>query len=910
MMAARPDVLWAVVVGGVALAIYLRTLAPGLVAVVDTPMFQFIGRVLGVPHNPGYPLYVFLTFPFSYLPIGSLPYRINLFSAILAALTVSLTFLIARHLGCRRIVGAAAALGMAFGHIFWSQAIIAEVYTLNSAILAGVLLALLHWSHTGRHGFFFLAVALFAAGLGNHTTIVGFAPGIALYALLTHRQFVLRARTLAITTLILLAGLLQYGFVIVRSRQPGAYVESRATTVGELFGVVSGRQFSDRLFVFEWREVISDRLPWLVGRILAPELTFAGLALGILGAAWLLRHRLADAILILLGGFAAAGFALNYSVSDTPVFLIPTTFVLWVAAAVGTEQSARFVERRRGAAMAVAIAITMLVLPAWQLARNFAVTDRSHDTAAAVTLDSLFEAVPDRSALVHEDFLVDRMVTYKLIGDGSAKGRQIKLVPRNANVLKKQYEAGVKVFGFQKSVRQLRYDALNFGFGPLPLIDGTLEEVLSRLPDGTVVAFAVPAAHSDELGAAGGISFAAIGGPGGLTQSARASLVIVGVTGASRGAVVETSAAETTVRIGAGEEIGGTGVRAPEAIEVRADDVESAVRQGSRDLVRTLEGAVIAMWNDKGGLKQSGVLQAADAFRVPLPMNSLSIFPLQGIWASRELARDRWTDVASTTDTGSIMLRVPAASSVVVYLGSVSPLAPRVVDQSSTRSTVEITPFQGSGRETLPAKLEADNLKNSSVPQAPFVYRITVGAPRGEAASVLTALGGVPQQAVGRVVSGRSTAAAVFRVDTMGLLRTPDRASEVLLMARDDQAQLTGDGWSSVDWDSVSTYRWMTKTQAHIMLPVAKPDAQRIRIQAFLEKGGAPQTVALRLNGIDLPFQPLRSGWNAYEWMPPKESLRPIANDVVISVDQLSPPKAASPARGLAVTEVRVIHGS
>ena len=97
--------------GDSAFAVYLRTLAPGLVAVVDTPMFQFIGRVLGVPHNPGYPLYVLLTFPFSYLPIGTLPYRINLFSAILGALTVSLAFLIARRLGCRRIVSAAAALG-------------------------------------------------------------------------------------------------------------------------------------------------------------------------------------------------------------------------------------------------------------------------------------------------------------------------------------------------------------------------------------------------------------------------------------------------------------------------------------------------------------------------------------------------------------------------------------------------------------------------------------------------------------------------------------------------------------------------------------------------------------------------------------------------------------------------------
>src|SRR5215212_2458031 len=98
--AGRGDALWAVAAGAAALAIYVRTLAPGLVAVLDTPMFQFIGRVLGVPHNPGYPLYVLLTHPVALLPLGSLPYRINAFSSLLGAVTVSLVFLAARRLGC------------------------------------------------------------------------------------------------------------------------------------------------------------------------------------------------------------------------------------------------------------------------------------------------------------------------------------------------------------------------------------------------------------------------------------------------------------------------------------------------------------------------------------------------------------------------------------------------------------------------------------------------------------------------------------------------------------------------------------------------------------------------------------------------------------------------------------------
>ena len=219
------------------------------------------------------------------------------------------------------------------GRVFWSQAVIAEVYTLHAAIVAGVLLALLAWGQTRRDGYFFAAIAVFAAGLGNHTTIVALAPGMAVYALMTDRRFATRARTLATSAAIVSAGILQYAFILIRSHQPGVYLESRATTVRELLNVMLGRQFQDRLFAFEWQAVMRDRLPSLVEHVLAPELTIPGLVLATVGAVWLLRHRLAEGLLLLPTLGIIVGFAANYRVVDTPVFLIPGILVLWVAAA-------------------------------------------------------------------------------------------------------------------------------------------------------------------------------------------------------------------------------------------------------------------------------------------------------------------------------------------------------------------------------------------------------------------------------------------------------------------------------------------------------------------------------------------------------------------------------------------------
>ena len=314
----RQDRLWTAGVGFIALATYVRTLAPGLTSDPDSAMFQFIGRVLGVAHNPGYPLYVLLTHAFSYLPIGSLAYRINLFSALCGAIAVSLMFLASRRLGCGRLVSAGAALGFAFGSVFWSQAVVAEVYTLNAAIVAGMMVALLTWSETRRPRWYYTAVALFAAGLGHHTTIVGFAPGMALFVLLVDRRFVLRLRTLIVTAGILTAGLLQYLFILLRSSQPDAYVESRATTLGELAKIVLGRQFQDRLFAFGWHELLVKRIPMFAKTIFLPDMTVVGAALGVIGIVWLLRRRVSAAILLATGAVAIVAFALSYSVIDSP----------------------------------------------------------------------------------------------------------------------------------------------------------------------------------------------------------------------------------------------------------------------------------------------------------------------------------------------------------------------------------------------------------------------------------------------------------------------------------------------------------------------------------------------------------------------------------------------------------------
>src|SRR5688572_22397237 len=78
--------------------LYIRTLAPSLLY-GDSAEFQTIAYTLGIGHPTGYPIYVLLAKLFTFLPVGDIAYRVNLFSAFSAALTVTLVYLITRKLG-------------------------------------------------------------------------------------------------------------------------------------------------------------------------------------------------------------------------------------------------------------------------------------------------------------------------------------------------------------------------------------------------------------------------------------------------------------------------------------------------------------------------------------------------------------------------------------------------------------------------------------------------------------------------------------------------------------------------------------------------------------------------------------------------------------------------------------------
>ena len=351
-------------------------------------------------------------------------------------------------------------------------------------------------------------------------------------------------------------------------------------------------------------------------------------------------------------------------------------------------------------------------------------------------------------------------------------------------------------------------------------------------------------------------------------------------------------------------------------IQVRADAGEAAIRVGPRDIVRTTEGAVMVLLSPEGRVQQAFVLQASENFRVPAVMRSLSLHALRGSRTVQQLTAHEWTDIGPDVATGSLMVKVAPGTTVLCYVGDDEPLWPRMVDYSSESISVEITPV-GRLTSTPQDTSQLDAVDGSGLAQK-YAYAIRMTAPPSAPGpiSVQLALGGIPARATARVQPPEAAVGAeIFSVNTEGLLRRPDPATEILAMHRDDQSQLLGPGWSDAEVDQTGVYRRTTMPRASAVMPLAR-DARWIRLQALFLKSDPSENsrIRLRLNGTDLPWQQLDEGWQPYEWTLGPGLLRKGTNEMTLVVERMGEPQPAGdhpiPSRSVAIAEIVVGHNA
>ncbi len=369
------------------LTLYLLTLAPGVVG-GDAGEHQFAAPLLGIPHTTGYPLYILLGKLWTLLiPMGSMAWRMNLFSAVNGALAAGVTALIVYYLSLpyathttphasrltphvSHLPGAlVASLTLACGLTLWQWSTIAGVRSMNVLFFALLTLEAIiwqqkmeewrnrrleDWEKQDAHPTFqpsnpptlppstlpspHWLVLTIGLSLAHHRTTVFYLPSLLGWIAWHDPQLFRQPRRLLPLILLVLAPLLLYLFIYFRGINNPPYSHEKITDL-QSFWFLTGSGDSSGLFFSIDLAYLPARLAFIWNDLLL-QLSWPGVIPAALGGLSLLWRRPAHFIFQALLVLLLLLFTLDFEVvnlNEAPTwYLMPAYFVfaVWVGLGV------------------------------------------------------------------------------------------------------------------------------------------------------------------------------------------------------------------------------------------------------------------------------------------------------------------------------------------------------------------------------------------------------------------------------------------------------------------------------------------------------------------------------------------------------------------------------------------------
>ncbi len=411
--------------------LYLSTLAPTVLyydypELFDPAMLQAEVAVLGIGHPSGYPTYMMLTHLFTYLPFGDAAYGVNLASAVYGTCAVVVIYGVALRLSGHIVAAAVGALALGVSPLFWGQAIIAEVYTLNALFIAVVISVLLLWRDRGNDRYGLLAAFLMGLSLTHHLTSGLLIPaGLAFVFVVDRKKF--RQTKLLLKGLgLFIVGLLPYLYLPIRAAMEAPLNEADPSSPGRFLLLVTGGSYLLKLLTDLETGAApgSDEVPSRSQPILqdvADRLTIYAdylygqfplllMLAGLLGALCLAHTDRPAALLLGIAFFGWLVHALTYGVEDYYVFLIPAYVILSLFVAVGVGVVLRRAEALMGhlaenplpkAALVLVLSLLALAVPLFGVRESYALEDRSDENFGRQTIESVAESVAPNATVLH-----------------------------------------------------------------------------------------------------------------------------------------------------------------------------------------------------------------------------------------------------------------------------------------------------------------------------------------------------------------------------------------------------------------------------------------------------------------------------------------------------------------------------
>jgi len=221
---------------------YILTLEHKLIG-GDTTWYalQIMNMEVLVP--TGYPTFSVLAKIVTYLPVGDITYRLNLFSAILGVLTILFLFLTINRIVKNDLISLISSLCFAFIFPFWHVANRLEFDTLNSFFIILVIFSAILYNENKTRKYLYFFFFSLGLSLTNHPIAFFVVPAIFLYVVIINPKIFKSVKAIFNSILFFILPILSYLYIPIRSIQ--GYGE--VTTLKRLFYYVTGRSITGKL---------------------------------------------------------------------------------------------------------------------------------------------------------------------------------------------------------------------------------------------------------------------------------------------------------------------------------------------------------------------------------------------------------------------------------------------------------------------------------------------------------------------------------------------------------------------------------------------------------------------------------------------------------------------------------------
>lgn len=369
-MRQQPAWLPATVCFSVAIIIYFFTLAPDLTFANfggDGGELITASTTLGIPHPPGYPTYVVLGKLFSYLPVGTIAYRYNLFSAICMAGAATFVCLSALAINDNKWIAALlAGLTFATAPLVWGQATITEVYGLNALFLGATIWA----SLSGKRPIF--VGLLLGLATTTHLTSLLILPALIFPYPITAKKIInlLFGILLGLTPFLLLP-------IFASTNSPAEW--GNANTIAGWWWIVSGKIYQPNLLSYPQEKLILRALDWFP--LIFKQFFWLGLPI-IISLQVVSKSK--QFLWLILSACLFLVYAFLYDAFDAIVFFLPFIFIMSIGlGSISNKMS-----------------FTLLPLLAFLVYVNWSAMNLSSTQFLRTSTESAFATIPAEAILI------------------------------------------------------------------------------------------------------------------------------------------------------------------------------------------------------------------------------------------------------------------------------------------------------------------------------------------------------------------------------------------------------------------------------------------------------------------------------------------------------------------------------